>query len=170
MTSPVIETKRLRLRKPRPEDADHIVAFYQTERSQFVGGPCEAPDAWRKSAMLLGHWLMRGYGLFTVERKDSAKPIGLIGPWYPLGWADHEIGWHLWDAADEGHGFATEAATAARDWCRANLGWTRIVSYIAEGNDASIAVATRMGAVLDPNAAQPNSGPCLVYLHPEAAA
>ncbi|MEM1301063.1 MAG: GNAT family N-acetyltransferase [Pseudomonadota bacterium] len=170
MTSPMIETARLRLRKPVPDDTPELIAFYQTDRSKFVGGPCSAPAAWRTSSMLLGHWLMRGYGLFAVERKDTGRAIGLIGPWYPLGWADHEIGWHIWRAEDEGHGFATEAALAARDWCGATLGWTRIVSYIAEGNDASVAVATRMGAVLDPDADMPNAGPCLVYRHAEGAA
>ncbi|MEL6608575.1 MAG: GNAT family N-acetyltransferase [Pseudomonadota bacterium] len=163
----MIETDRLILRRPEPRDADHIVAFYGTERSQFVGGPCAKPDAWRKASMLLGHWTMRGYGLFAVERKDTGDAIGLMGPWYPEGWADHEIGWHIWREEDEGHGFATEAALAARRWCRATLGWTRIVSYIAPGNDASVAVATRMGAMRDETAAMPSTGPCLVYLHPE---
>ncbi|MEL6690855.1 MAG: GNAT family N-acetyltransferase, partial [Pseudomonadota bacterium] len=85
-------------------------------------------------------------------------------------WADHEIGWHLWRPEDEGQGFATEAASAARDWCRETLGWTRIVSYIAPGNTGSEAVAKRMGAVLDTDAPHPSTGPCLVYVHPEASA
>ena len=165
----MIETERLILRKPEAADVVHVQAFYETERSAFVGGPCDPGQGWRKASMFFGHWLIRGYGLFTVERKDTGAPIGLIGPWYPDGWADHEIGWQLWRAEDEGQGFATEAASAARDWCRETLGWTRIVSYIAEGNDASVGVAERIGATLDPLAELPSTGPCLVYLHPEAA-
>ncbi|MEO0487604.1 MAG: GNAT family N-acetyltransferase [Pseudomonadota bacterium] len=166
----IIETARLVLRKPEGADAAHVAAFYETDRSRFVGGPCSSDQGWRKAAMFFGHWTIRGYGLFTVVRKDTGAPIGLIGPWYPDGWADHEIGWQIWRPEDEGHGFATEAATAARDWCRATLGWTRIVSYIADGNDGSIAVATRMGAVRDPHAAMPSTGPCNVFLHPQSAA
>lgn len=165
----IIETERLILRKPEQDDAAHVCAFYLTERSQFVGGPCDGPTAWRTTSMLLGHWIMRGYGLFTVVRKDENRPVGLIGPWYPEGWADHEIGWHIWRPEDEGHGFATEAASAARDWCRSALGWSRIVSYIADGNDASVAVACRLGAEHDPAAPMPSSRPCHVYVHPEAA-
>ncbi|MEM9349642.1 MAG: GNAT family N-acetyltransferase [Pseudomonadota bacterium] len=165
----MIETTRLILRKPEAGDAAHVQAFFETERSQFVGGPVPPYDGWRKAAMFFGHWTIRGYGLFTVERKDTGAPIGLIGPWFPEGWADHEIGWQIWRRENEGHGFATEAASAARDWCRTTLGWTRVVSYIAEGNEASINVAKRLGAVLDPNATQPESGPCLVFAHPEAA-
>ncbi|MEM8590916.1 MAG: GNAT family N-acetyltransferase [Pseudomonadota bacterium] len=164
----MIETERLILRKPEGSDVAHAQAFYATERSEFVGGPLPADEGWRKTAMFFGHWMIRGYGLFTTVRKDSGAPIGLIGPWYPEGWADHEIGWQLWREEDEGQGFATEAATAARAWCRAELGWTRITSNIAPKNYASIAVAERMGAVLDPDAKMPSTGPCLVYVHPEA--
>ena len=165
----MIETDRLILRKPGAGVVPYVVALYGTERSRFIGGPVSEPEAWRKAATFLGHWLVRGYGLFEVVRKDEDRAIGLMGPWYPHGWADHEIGWQIWSPEDEGQGFATEAGLAARDWCRATLGWTRIVSYIAHGNDASVAVATRMGAVLDPNAAQPSSGPCDVYVHGGAA-
>ena len=166
----ILTTERLVLRKPSEADGASVAAFYETERSQFVGGPCDDAGAWRKASMLLGHWMMRGYGLFAVDRRDNGRSIGLIGPWFPKGWADHEIGWQLWHPEDEGQGFATEAGLAVRDWCRAELGWTRIVSYIANGNDGSIAVAERMGAVLDPDAKMPNSGPCLVYRHAEATA
>ncbi|MEM1101240.1 MAG: GNAT family N-acetyltransferase [Pseudomonadota bacterium] len=170
MTKFFIETERLILRKPDGSELSAVQDFYETDRSRFVGGPAPRPDSWRKAAMFFGHWNLRGYGLFTVIRKDQDRAIGLIGPWYPEGWADHEIGWHIWRAEDEGQGFATEAGRAALGWARETLGWTRVVSYIAEGNAASIAVAERMGAQLDPAAAHPSTGPCLVYVHPEAAA
>ena len=166
----IITTERLILRKPVAEDVVHVQDFYESERSSFVGGPCDRGQGWRKASMFFGHWMVRGYGLFTVERKDTGAGIGLMGPWYPDGWADHEIGWHLWRPEDEGQGFATEAASAARDWCRETLGWTRIVSYIAPGNTGSEGVAKRMGAVLNPDAPHPSTGPCLVYVHPEEAA
>ncbi|MEM1237545.1 MAG: GNAT family N-acetyltransferase [Pseudomonadota bacterium] len=165
----MIHTDRLILRKPEAGDAAHVQAFYETERSQFVGGPCAPGEGWRKASMFFGHWLIRGYGLFTVVRKDEDRPIGLIGPWYPEGWPDTEIGWQIWREEDLGQGFATEAAAAARDWCRSELGWARIVSYIMPENAGSIAVAERLGAVLDDGLAKPTTNPCLVYRHPEAA-
>jgi len=58
----------------------------------------------------------------------------------------------------EGRGYATEAALALRDWAFS------LVSYIAPGNAASVAVAERLGARLDP--AAPRTVPAdLVYRH-----
>lgn len=163
-----VETARLILRKPVAKDMDALIAFYSTPRSAFIGGPKDLGAAWRAAAMFLGHWDMRGFGLFTAVRKDTGTGIGLFGPWVPGDWPDTEIGWHLWRAEDEGHGFATEAATAALSWCQETLGWTRIVSYIAQGNDRSIAVAERLGGVPS-DRPYPSGKPCLVYEYPKAA-
>lgn len=163
-----LETDRLRLRQPDNRDTDAVVAFYGTDRSRHVGGPKPADQAWRAMAMFCGQWTLRGYGLFTVEIKKTGRAIGLIGPYYPHGWPETELGWHLWDAADEGQGFAYEAAMETRNYARVVLGWDQIVSYIDAPNTASIALAERMGAVHDPAARAPDVGKdtVLVYRHP----
>jgi len=64
----------------------------------------------------------------------------------------------------EGRGYATEAALALRDWAFSTLKLPSLVSYIAPGNAASVAVAERLGARLDP--AAPRTVPAdLVYRH-----
>jgi len=162
----MIDTPRLHLRKPTVEDLPPAQAFYATERSKFVGGPADHGESWRLAAMFLGHWMLRGYGLFTVVTRDTGRAIGLVGPWYPGDWPDHELGWQIWDTQDEGQGYATEAAKAARGWARTTLNWTRIVSYIAPENTGSIAVANRLGAALS-DLPHPPGKPCQVFRHPE---
>jgi RimJ/RimL family protein N-acetyltransferase len=90
----------------------------------------------------------------------------MTGPWFPEGWPEHELGWSVWNPAVEGKGFAFEAAKAARDFAWTELGWAGAVSYIDPGNDRSIALARRMGAVLDEDAASPGDGEALVFRHP----
>ena len=63
----------------------------------------------------------------------------------PEGWPETEIGWTLVPAA-RGQGLATEAALRARAYAYDNLGWTTAVSLISLSNQASVAVAERLGA------------------------
>jgi RimJ/RimL family protein N-acetyltransferase len=90
----------------------------------------------------------------------------MTGPWFPEGWPEQEIGWSLWSAEAEGRGFALEAAQAARGYAYGDLGWPTAVSYIRPENRRSIALAQRLGAVLDPDAATPDDSDDLVYRHP----
>jgi RimJ/RimL family protein N-acetyltransferase len=89
----------------------------------------------------------------------------MAGPWYPADWSEPELGWTLWSAAHEGKGYAHEAAVAARAHAYSVLGWTTAVSYIDPDNARSIALAERLGATLDPDAAHHNPAD-LVYRHP----
>lgn len=143
------------------------MAFYATERARYVGGPMEARQAWRFFGTELGHWDMRGFGMYAVTEKGSNDALGIVGHWYPWGWPETEVGWVLFDAENQGKGFATEAARACVDHAWHTLGWDTVVSYIATDNAASIKVAERLGATPDPEAATPfPDEPCLVYRHP----
>ena len=168
---PVLETERLILRRPHVRDAETFMAFYGTERAQFVGGPMEPRQAWNFFGTEIGHWDMRGFGMFTVTEKGSDDALGIVGHWYPWGWPEKEVGWVLFDAAHEGKGYATEAARACVTHAWDTLGWDTVVSYIANENLASVRVAERLGAIRDRDAAMPNpEKPCLVYRHPRPEA
>lgn len=167
----IITTDRLTLRRPAPRDCATVVAFYESERSQYAGGHVPSFAAWRNFAAILGHWQIRGYGLWAVTRTGDDTIIGLVGPFFPDGWPETEIGWLIFDGY-EGQGYAAEAAKAVIADTRARLGWTEIVHYIAPQNTRSIALAERTGAVLDTSAATPKPDvPTLVYRqpHPEVA-
>lgn len=165
MTIPTLQTERLILRGPKAEDWEADAAFRTSERSVFVGGPYTRMAGWRGFAARWGHWAMRGYGMFTVTMRGSDQALGVVGPLLAEGWAEPEIGWVLYEAA-EGKGIAFEAAQAARAWCYGSLGWSTAISYIAPANARSRALAERMGCALDPSVPHPFDEPCLVYRHP----
>ena len=167
-TTPTLETERLILRGPRPSDAPAFMEFYATERAQFVGGPMQPWQSWGFFGTEMGHWIMRGFGMYVVTLKADDRPLGIVGHWYPQGWSEKEVGWVLFDASTEGQGIAFEAARACIAQAWDDLGWETIVSYIATENTRSIALAERLGAVLDPEAEQPKpDSVCLVYRHPK---
>ena len=147
-------TPRLWLRYPREADWRALQAYFgdadsvrYTTRRAF-----NEAETWRAFAGVAGHWALRGYGPYVLERRDAgpepgAEPgavIGLCGLWYPNDWPEPEIKWSLVPAA-RGQGYAAEAARAVRAMAHVHLGWTPI-SLIDHENAASIALARAVGA------------------------
>jgi RimJ/RimL family protein N-acetyltransferase len=146
---PRIDTERLTLREWRETDLDGFAAFWaDPETAYFVGGVKSREDAWRALAMQLGHWRLRGYGLFVLEDRASGDFAGWSGPYFPEGWPEPELGWAL-AKRFHGRGYATEATRAARDFAYRKLGWTTAISLIDPGNHPSLRVAERLGAQPD---------------------
>lgn len=170
--TPSIETGRLVLRAPNSRDWDACAAFLCSDRSRFMDGPYTRESAWRSMGHLIGHWVLRGYGMFIFCLKGTDKAIGAAGPFFPEGWPEPEIGWSVWDTGAEGKGYAHEAAEAARTHAFLALGWKTAVSYIDPDNTRSIRLAERLGCVRDPAAplpALPDWEGTLVYRHPAKA-
>lgn len=163
----ILETERLILRKPTAQDCVGAVSFYTSERSAMAGGNIDAGRAWRQFAAILGHWEIRGFGLFAVTQKPSDQIIGLVGQWYPGDWPEQELGWVVFDGS-EGKSIAYEAACAARTHAYETLSWETAVSYIDPDNSRSIALAERLGCHLDNEATLPKPD-TLVYRHPAPA-
>jgi RimJ/RimL family protein N-acetyltransferase len=139
--------------------------------TRFVGDgePLDRMNAWRSMAMLLGHWALRGYGMWAVELKDSGEFVGRVGLHHPEGWPDLEIGWMLMPAQRR-HGYATEAARAALDFTFSTLKAPRAISLIRLENAVSERVARRLGG-RQATTIDFFGNTTLVYLyHPEADA
>jgi RimJ/RimL family protein N-acetyltransferase len=161
---PTIETRRLILRGPEPQDYPDFKATFTSYRARFMGGPLNAYESWMLYAAEIGHWNIRGYGMWMIHDKDTDKTYGMAGGWKPSLWPEAEIAWVIWpDAA--GHGFALEAADAARSYLYGHLGWGGAVSYIDPKNLDSIRLAERLGATKDKSAATID-GNDAVYRHP----
>jgi len=115
--------------------------------TRFVGDgePLDRMNAWRSMAMLLGHWVLRGYGMWAVELKETGDFVGRVGLHRPEGWPDLELGWMLLPTQRR-RGYATEAARAALDYAFKTLDAQRLISLIRIDNTASERVARRLGA------------------------
>lgn len=165
VTIPRLTTENLLLREYRQEDFSVFSAFYQTERSRFIGGPLSAEMAWRGLATHLGHWALRGYGFWALEERQTGRFCGHVGLWFPEGWLEPEVGWVMMDHA-EGRGIAYEAALAARHYAYHQLGWTTAVSLIDPGNARSIRLAQRMDCRFEGLFQHVRLGPMEIWRHP----
>jgi RimJ/RimL family protein N-acetyltransferase len=163
---PVLETPRLVLRAPAPRDFEPFAAYCASERSRFTGGPLDRGLAWRAFCNITGNWVQRGYSFFVIEARADGRAIGMAGPWFPEGWPEPEIGWQIWDPADEGQGCAREAAEAARGFAYEVLGWPTAISLIVEGNTRSQALARRLGCAPDGIFTHAQLGTCAIWRHP----
>jgi len=161
---PELRTKRLILRDWRHEDLDAFAIFWMDPvASAYIGGPVSGRgEAWRKMASYIGHWQLRGYGFWVLQKHDDPSPLGYCGLWYPEDWPEPEIGWAVFPAYQR-QGFASEAAVAVRVYAAA-LGWTTLISLINPNNIASQGVATKLGATREREIAI-NGKPALVFRH-----
>ena len=142
---PRLETERLVLREWRAGDFETLATFYADEETmKYLGGVMEPNDAWRALAAAIGHWHLRGYGTWAVERKADGALVGRVGMINPHGWPALECGWTL-GRAYWGLGYASEAATAALRYAFLTQPVDRMISCIDPDNAASQAVAARVG-------------------------
>ena len=146
---PTLATTRLTLRPPHESDFETLCAFGSSaDRMRFLGGPVDANKTWATFLADIGHWALRGYGLFAIELTESGTFVGRAGVIFHHYNEEPELAWHLFEGFD-GHGYATEAAAAARDWYYAHTGNGPLMSWCNVDNLASQAVARRLGATFE---------------------
>ncbi len=86
MQIPRLETQRLILRAFCEADLDTYAEMCaDPEVMRYIGNgqPLSRAESWRNMAMMLGHWQLRGYGMWAVEERQSGMMIGRIGCWQP---------------------------------------------------------------------------------------
>ena len=164
---PTLDTRRLTLRAPEPQHYPDFKATFASYRSRFMGGPLNAYEAWMLYAAEIGHWDIRGFGMWMIHAKDDDRTLGMAGGWQPAGWPERELAWIIWPQA-AGRGFALEATDAVRRHLYA-AGWEGAVSYVDPKNLDSIRLCERLGARRDPDAPTID-GNDAVYRHPALAA
>lgn len=162
---PVVETQDLTLRGYREEDFEAIAAFGASDRARFVGGPHTRWDSWRAFLAAIGHWALRGYGMWMVEHRDTAKPAGRVGMIYNDSWDEPELGWHIFDGF-EGKSLAYQACIAARAYAAQHQGLNGVMSYVDADNTRSVALAKRLGCTHERDGVLFGK-PCQIWRHPK---
>ncbi|HUR48865.1 MAG TPA: GNAT family N-acetyltransferase [Acidimicrobiales bacterium] len=151
----MIQTERLLLRQWRDEDLETFAALNaDPEVMEFfpaVLSPAESDAAAEGNRRQIEE---HGWGLWAVERLDTAEFIGFTGLWsvppeFPFSPAV-EVGWRL-ARSHWGHGFATEGARAAIYFGFGDLGLEEIVSMTTESNVRSWRVMEKLGMTRDPS-------------------
>lgn len=158
---PTLTTPRLTLRAPEMADFPAYRDFVTSARARFMGGPHDAAKAWDWFCNDTAQWHLLNMGglIVTLEGAAIGQVALCAGPIFP----EPELGWFLFSAAHEGQGFATEAASALRDWALGPRGLSTIVAYVDPANAASRALAERLGGQIDAQAATPGGMSTLTY-------
>ncbi|HEY8680325.1 MAG TPA: GNAT family N-acetyltransferase [Candidatus Dormibacteraeota bacterium] len=162
----LLETERLLLRQFLETDVDlyaRICADPEVMRYIGDGSTLTREETWRSVAGALGHWVLRGYGLYAVEEKATGTFIGRIGLINPEGWPGLEAGWLL-GRQQWGRGYATEGAKAVVRMAYESVAATHLISLIRPDNLASIRVAEKLGAIRE-STIEMSGGPAHIYAY-----
>ena len=141
---PVIETERVILRGPIPDDLAPLTAFFETDNSQFVGGPMGANETHRALLATLGSWSLYGYGPWHIAEAATNRFMGWTGLLRTAGKSEPGFAWTVLPAF-QGKGFASEAARAALDHVRTIMGHAPVATFIDSANAPSIRLAEKLG-------------------------
>ena len=144
----ILETERLVLRRLSPDDADFILELLnQPSFLRFIGdkGVRTTEDAVRYiQTGPIASYERFGFGLYLVELKETAVPIGMCGLLKRDTLPDADVGFAFLPAYWS-QGYAFEAASGVMRYGRDVLGLGRIVAITSLDNDASIRLLEKLG-------------------------
>ncbi|GAB3972159.1 GNAT family N-acetyltransferase [Plantactinospora veratri] len=154
----IYETERLVVRDwtLEPDDLARVFDTYSRPAVvRFLGAPTLPLREPADAAETVRRWHARnaefdaGYGIWAMQRRDDGLVVGTV-MLKPLPGRDEtkltddiEVGWHL-HPDSWGHGYATEAGRGAVERGFA-AGVPEIYAVVSPGNEASMAVARRIG-------------------------
>lgn len=148
----ILRTDRLQLRELTGEDRPALYRILQDEitMTHYEGAFDDAlVEAWL--SRMLERYRRDGYGLWAVQLRDTGEVIGQCGITRQPGPLPEttvdEVG-YLFHRDHWGHGYATEAARACRDYAFTALGTDRVWAHVRDTNLASINVAIRLGMMV----------------------
>ena len=146
----ILETERLRLRQFTLADAAFIVALVNTPGwIKYIGDRNIKTNADAETYLTNGpmaSYRTLGFGLWLVERKDTAESIGMCGILKRDTLEHPDLGFAFLPAF-EGQGFAHEAASATLRYASGVLGLQTIAAITLPENTGSIKLLEKLGMV-----------------------
>lgn len=153
----------LRLRDWRAEDFNQYAEFYARDPlSNYSGGPMDRAVAWRHLASVIGHWTLRGYGVWAVEDLESGLLCGCGGAWRPQDWPQVEFAfWFTTDAfasglAEQGAALTFKALTKTHSTAE-------LVSFVHTDHEAAQRIIESLGGQRESGIRQLGGDPHFIY-------
>ena len=149
---PTLHTARLVLRPFAISDLEAMTALMSHPKVQtalHLPAHTGGPEAFQALVVGAGLWEIAGFGQWALEERSTGRFVGRAGLYVRAepDWPGVEVGWAL-DPSWWGRGYATEAGEAAVRFGFDDVGVDSLVSVILPENEASSAVARRLGFVL----------------------
>ncbi len=146
--APVLETRRLVLRRISTRDADFILGLLN--EPSFIRNIGDRGVRTRDAACayiserLAPSYAAHGYGLYLVEEREPRVPVGICGFVKREALEHADIGFafleRFWS-----RGYAHESASAVLEHGRSDLGFGRVLGITTEGNGASARLLEKLG-------------------------
>lgn len=164
-----LETERLILRPFEKDDVAFLDYLHSdAEVTRYTSGRTRSHAENIAYIITMLELYTRDIGHLLVVRKSDNVPVGRCGLFTFYGVNDGEQDWYYFNGPKSvrkkgeifelielgytfarehwGQGYATEAATAVRDYAFEQLGYERLSSLVIKENTPSIRVAQKMGA------------------------
>jgi RimJ/RimL family protein N-acetyltransferase len=144
----LLETTRLELRRLTEDDAPFMLGLLNEPsfvRNIGDRGVRTVDDAREYlTAGPMASYARFGFGLYLVELKDPATPIGICGILKRDELPEPDIGFAFLPAYWS-RGYALESATAVKSHARDAIGLPRLLAIVSPSNASSIRLLARLG-------------------------
>lgn len=146
----LLETERLVLSGWRMNQVDDLLRLHGDIRvAQYLdtdGRPWDRVKCTARLALWRDNFASQRMGKLRVERRQDGVLVGRAGFGLHGERAEPEIGYAMFPEF-QGNGYATEAASALRDWIFRETDWMYFLGFADMRNAPSLAVLTRIGMV-----------------------
>ena len=157
----IVASDRLRLRLLSLEDAPFVLKLVNDPTwLEFIGDKGVRNDTDARTYLAKGPldmYARLGFGLYMVELRDGATPIGICGLIKRDSLADVDIGFAFLPEF-RGKGYAEESALAVLTLARTEFALTRIVAITSPRNERSIRLLEKLGLTLEEELDLPRDG------------
>jgi RimJ/RimL family protein N-acetyltransferase len=146
----LIETDRLVLGGWTMEQVDDLLRLHGDVRvARYLdadGSPWDRAKCTARVALWRDNFASKRMGKLRVRRKSDGVLVGRAGFGLHGAQDEPEIGYAMFPE-HHGNGYATEAASALRDWIFRETDWMYFLGFADVRNAPSLAVLTKIGMV-----------------------
>ncbi|MGN0352523.1 MAG: GNAT family N-acetyltransferase [Roseburia sp.] len=147
----ILETERLVVREFQMSDLDELFHLYEGKGMTDYMEPLYSYEKEKEYQQAYITYMYRyyGYGMWLVFEKESGKLIGRAGIEHREEFkGELELGYAI-GTSYQRKGYATEVCLAIMEYCKEYLGVQQLFCMIEVENKASIALAEKIGFVLE---------------------